>query len=73
MSDKYIPYSDRRWISDPGAVSLMCNTCVHNHFDLTCDAFPKRIPSALLDRREHGTPYEGDNGIRYEPIEKNNP
>lgn len=33
-----------------------------------CDAFPLAIPAdILLSKADHRQPYEGDNGIRYEP------
>jgi len=55
-----------------------CFTC--KHFDrksysptleagsgAKCAAFPDGIPSSIwLGERGHGTPYPGDNGIRYE-------
>jgi hypothetical protein len=39
-----------------------------------CDAFPNRIPDAIyhLDH-DHRKPYPGDNGICFEPIEKDSP
>ena len=60
-------YEGERWRSDPGACSVMCNECAHYHWDSTCDAFPKGIPSEILYRGEHDTPFEGDGGIRFEP------
>jgi hypothetical protein len=36
---------------------------------LHCAAFPDRIPWEIFDRRvDHTTPYPGDNGIVYEPL-----
>lgn len=36
--------------------------------DLTCKAFPNRIPIEILKgKHDHRTPFEGDNGIQYEP------
>lgn len=33
-----------------------------------CDAFPGGIPGPiLLNQHDHRKPYEGDNGIRFEP------
>ena len=41
---------------------------VHEHLDLTCDAFPERIPNAiLLSHVDHGEPFAGDKGIVFEP------
>lgn len=62
-------YESERWRCDPGAYGIMCNECKHNHRDFTCDAFPKGIPRDIVRRKEHDTPYPGDNGIRFEPKE----
>lgn len=59
-------YESERWWCDPGAKGVMCNTCVHYLGFAKCEAFPERIPRALLDREEHDTPFPGDNGFRYE-------
>jgi len=37
----------------------------------TCKAFPDGIPLGLGGSIDHTTPYPGDNGIQYEPIEDN--
>lgn len=63
-------YESKRWYSDPGAYGIMCNHCKHYRLFAKCDAFPERIPSELLKRREHDTPFPGDNGIRFEPKEE---
>lgn len=35
-----------------------------------CDAFPDSIPSVILrNERDHRKPYDGDNGIQFEPID----
>ena len=46
-----------------------CEECVHLHEDgITCDAFPDQIPFPLWRGMErHTTPFEGDNGIMFEP------
>ncbi len=35
---------------------------------LACRAFPKGIPTRIIDGADHRKPYEGDNGIRFELI-----
>jgi len=51
----------------------MCLWCRHFHRDddataLTCDAFPDRIPDAILKSTvDHRRPYLGDHGIRFVP------
>ena len=60
-------YESERWRCDPGAEDIMCNHCKHYRLFAKCDAFPERIPRELIHRREHDTPYPGDNGIRFEP------
>lgn len=37
--------------------------------DHVCKAFPKGIPFSILRGEfDHTKPYEGDNGVRFEPI-----
>ncbi len=49
----------------------ICVGCKHLRGDLRdpkCDAFPQRIPvDILLSKADHRRPFEGDNGIQFEP------
>jgi len=52
-------------------------TCRHFHrtnkTSTTCDAFPERIPAPIiLGDHDHRTPYPGDHGIRYGPLDDTN-
>ena len=53
-----------------GAVTILeisCSSCKHYNKDLTCKAFPNRIPIEILrGEHDHRTPFEGDRGIQYE-------
>ena len=41
---------------------------MHKGLVLTCDAFPQRIPDAILESKvDHRQPVEGDHGIQFEP------
>lgn len=60
-----------RFYTAMDSIYIACNYCKHRYADgISCKAFPKRIPKELMLRGEHTTPYPGDNGIRFEPIEK---
>lgn len=50
-------------------VDVMCNSCKHYLGFAKCKAYPDQIPGDLIRRREHNTPYPGDQGYRYEPKE----
>ena len=54
-----------------GAVTILetpCHSCKHYNKDLTCKAFPNRIPIEILrGKHDHRTPFKGDNGVQYEP------
>lgn len=48
--------------------SDQCVMCRHFRLGMACVAFPDGIPDAISDGTfDHTEPYEGDNGIRYEP------
>jgi len=52
-------------------ISARCITCVHlreGGEKAICDAFPDGIPEEIaVGHFDHAQPYEGDNGIRWEP------
>jgi hypothetical protein len=56
-----------RFISDETLFLSPCASCARKHADAaTCDAFPKRIPAAILNgQHDHRTPYPGDHGLQY--------
>lgn len=58
--------------------TIQCGVCAHFRSPLdnpdgpedarTCDAFPAGIPEEIWENRaDHRQPYEGDNGIQWEP------
>lgn len=49
-----------------------CNNCKHRYpHGIKCDAFPDRIPTAvLIGDIDHRLPIDGDHGIQYEPKEE---
>jgi len=50
--------------------SNQCIECVHYRGMITCDAFPDRIPEAVITgEHDHREPYPGDNGVRFEPVD----
>jgi len=62
-------------ISIPLVAFSSCLLCKHFYNDIkeknACKAFKKGIPDIIfLGENDHKKPYPGDNGIRFEPIEK---
>ena len=55
-------------------ISGQCPYCKHilsGKGFLACEAFPEGIPQEIADGSvSHREPYEGDNGIQFEPIEE---
>ena len=52
-------------------IQSVCCICKHiNEDEVSCKAFPNGIPKGII-RAEigHSVPYEGDNGIQFEPKE----
>jgi len=48
-----------------------CAFCVHDHINGGCDAFPKGVPLVILtNEHDHHKPFEGDNGILFESVDK---
>jgi hypothetical protein len=64
------PLSDK-FYADPAAMTAtQCVYCKHaaTGFLPVCAAFPGWIPEQIqLNRADHRKPYDGDQGIRFEP------
>jgi len=57
----------------PAPICLSCKNLHKNQpeFGLTCKAFPKGIPQKIVDSEaDHRKPFRGDNGIRFESVDK---
>jgi len=66
MSDK----ERLTWKSGDIKIS-QCAFCQRKQKAATCAAFPKGIPGLiLLNQFDHRQPYEGDNNIRFEPVNR---
>ena len=49
--------------------SNQCLECLHYQGLGTCEAYPERIPEAIITgEHDHREPYPGDNGVRFEPM-----
>ena len=52
-------------------VLSQCIFCKHYRDDETCTAFPAGIPRKVMySERDHRKPYPGDNGVRFEPVDR---
>ena len=63
-------HSDKFTISPVGLVVTQCLLCDHMSRigGLVCRAFPGRIPTEIVENRaDHSEPFEGDDGIRFNP------
>ena len=50
----------------------MCFECKNKLKGYICKAYPNCIPDAILfGDADHTEPYAGDNGIQFEPTDKN--
>ena len=62
-----------RFENNGGYIKLLssCVLCKHKHLGKnTCAAFEEQIPDAILSGENgHTEPYEGDNGIQFEPVD----
>ena len=65
---------DSRFIDtvDDSHFASQCARCIHKVLNASsCAAFQKGIPSKILSGQfDHRFPFDGDNGIRYEPVEE---
>ena len=62
---------ERKFNYSPGELNASaCVYCKHRITGATCEAFPDGIPAEItLMLSDHLTPFEGDQGIQFEPIE----
>ena len=58
-------------ITSRGYFSETCSGCNHFKGLYTCDAFKDNIPDEIWNgKNPHTDPFEGDNGILFEPLKK---
>lgn len=51
-------------------ITPLCHSCKRWRKDLTCDAYPEGIPQGILiGAIDHKTKYEGDGGLKYDPVD----
>lgn len=51
--------------------SDQCLECKHYEGMHVCKAYPEKIPMEIFTgQHDHTEPYEGDNGIQFEPIKE---
>ena len=51
-------------------LSAICDKCRHYNGGAKCDAFPEKVPTEImLGYVSHVHSYEGDQGIRFEPVD----
>lgn len=62
--------TDRFFAQRGEMIRAQCSLCKHRRRRAACSAFPDGIPRAILtNEHDHREPYEGDNGIRFEPVD----
>ena len=50
---------------------IQCASCKNYIDDMRCEAYQVSIPYVILTgEHDHAEPYEGDNGIQFEPIDE---
>lgn len=61
--------NDRFILMDTSGVEVsQCVRCRHFRPDGLCEAFPEGVPDEILaNEHDHRQPYDGDNGVQFEP------